>query len=50
MHLMPDDLRAAAADRLVSKIRANGMRLGTGFLGTPYLLEVLTDNDSAIRL
>jgi alpha-L-rhamnosidase len=43
MHLMPDNLRQAAADRLVALIRANGMRLGTGFLGTPYLLEVLSD-------
>jgi alpha-L-rhamnosidase len=43
MHLMPDNLRAAAADKLVALIRANGMRLGTGFVGTPYLLEVLTN-------
>ena len=43
MHLMPENLRAAAAEKLVGLIRANGMRLGTGFVGTPYLLEVLTD-------
>jgi alpha-L-rhamnosidase len=54
MHLVPDPLRqAAAADRLVSKLRANGWRLGTGFLGTPYLLAVLVDTghaDVAYRL
>ncbi len=43
MGLMPDDLRSAAATRLVALIRENGMRLGTGFVGTPYLLEVLTN-------
>ncbi len=47
MHLMPEDLRVAAADKLVAKIRANGMRLGTGFLGTPYLLEVLASTGHA---
>ncbi len=47
MHLMPENLRSAAADKLVRKIRANGMRLGTGFVGTPYLLEVLTDTGHA---
>ena len=35
-------LRAAAAKRLVDKIEANHDLLGTGFLGTPYLLEELT--------
>jgi len=47
MHLMPEELRQAAADRLVNLIRANGMRLGTGFLGTPYLLQVLSDTNHA---
>ena len=42
MHLLPDNLRAAAAKRLVDKIEANHGMLGTGFLGTPYLLEELT--------
>jgi alpha-L-rhamnosidase len=32
----------AHADRLAQMIRANGDRLTTGFLGTPYLLHVLT--------
>ncbi len=42
MHLVPDNLRAAAAKKLVDKIHANHDLLGTGFLGTPYLLEELT--------
>jgi alpha-L-rhamnosidase len=53
MRLVPDSLRAAAANHLVDKLRANGWRLGTGFLGTPYLLAVLADNghaDVAYRL
>ncbi len=53
MHLMPEELRAAAADKLVAKIRANHWLLGTGFLGTPYLLAVLSDtghSDVAYRI
>jgi alpha-L-rhamnosidase len=42
MNLLPKALRAAAAEKLVAKIEANGGLLGTGFLGTPYLLEELT--------
>jgi alpha-L-rhamnosidase len=42
MNLVPEDLRAAAAQKLVDKIEANHGLLGTGFLGTPYLLEELT--------
>jgi alpha-L-rhamnosidase len=42
MNLVPDELRAAAAKRLADKIEANHGLLGTGFLGTPYLLEELT--------
>ena len=42
MNLLPEELRAAAARRLVDKIEANHNLLGTGFLGTPYLLEELT--------
>ena len=42
MNLLPEDLRAAAAKHLVDKIEANHDLLGTGFLGTPYLLEELT--------
>ncbi|MBV8113186.1 MAG: hypothetical protein JO300_00475, partial [Silvibacterium sp.] len=53
MRLVPDSLRKAAAARLVAKIQDNGWKLGTGFLGTPYLLSVLADTghaDLAYRL
>ena len=43
MNLVPDDLRPAAAQKLVDLIKNHHWRLGTGFLGTPYLLEVLAD-------
>jgi len=42
MNLVPENLRAAAAQKLVDKIEANRGLLATGFLGTPYLLEELT--------
>ena len=42
MNLLPENLRSAAAKRLVDKIHVNHDLLGTGFLGTPYLLEELT--------
>jgi len=47
MNLVPDNLRAAAADKLVAKIEANHGLLSTGFLGTPYLLEELTKTGHA---
>ena len=53
MGLMPEELRAVAAEKLVRKIEENHWLLGTGFLGTPYLLEVLSDtghSDVAYRL
>jgi alpha-L-rhamnosidase len=53
MNLLPEAMRPLAAKRLVNLIAANKWRLGTGFLGTPYLLEVLTDTghaDVAYRL
>jgi alpha-L-rhamnosidase len=53
MDLLPDALRAAAADRLVALIDARDGHLSTGFLGTPRLLPVLTDTghtDVAYRL
>jgi alpha-L-rhamnosidase len=53
MKLLPDELRAKAAQKLAAKIEANNGTLGTGFLGTPYLLEALTDTthtDLAYRL
>jgi alpha-L-rhamnosidase len=41
--MIPADLRAHAAARLVELIRERGNRLDTGFLSTPYLLDVLWD-------
>jgi alpha-L-rhamnosidase len=40
-NLVPDELRAAAAQKLAADVRAHG-HLTTGFLGTPRLLSVLT--------
>lgn len=42
--LVAPDLCARVAERLAADIRKRGMRLSTGFLGTPYLLDVLADN------
>ncbi len=42
MNLVPEALRAKAAQKLAEKIEANHGLLATGFLGTPYLLEELT--------
>ena len=53
MNLLPENLRAAAADKLVAKIAARQWTIGTGFLGTPALLETLTRTghaDVAYRL
>jgi len=53
MDLLPAAVRPLAAQRLVDRIAANHWRLGTGFLGTPYLLSALTDSghaDVAYRL
>jgi len=43
MNLAPENLRQAIGDKLAAKIEANHGLLGTGFLGTPYLLSVLTE-------
>jgi alpha-L-rhamnosidase len=53
MNMLPEALRPVAAKRLVDRIAGSGWRLGTGFLGTPYLLGSLTDTghaDVAYRL
>ena len=42
--MVPYGLRARTAARLVELIRERGNRLDTGFLSTPYLLDVLCDN------
>ncbi len=43
MGLVSPELRAPAARVLAHDIRRRGMKLSTGFLGTPYLLDVLAD-------
>jgi alpha-L-rhamnosidase len=40
--MLPENLRAQAAERLVQNIRSYGNHLTTGFLGTPYLCHVLS--------
>ncbi|MBY0434903.1 MAG: alpha-L-rhamnosidase, partial [Cyclobacteriaceae bacterium] len=40
--MLPIELRAQAAERLVKNIKDYGNHLTTGFLGTPYLCHVLT--------
>ena len=42
--LCEESERAALAAKLVELIRENGNRMTTGFVGTPYLLHVLSDN------
>jgi len=45
--LLPDSLRSRALTHLVDLIHTNHDHLATGFLGTPYLLHVLSDNGYA---
>lgn len=40
--MLPESMRAQAAERLVQNIKTYGNHLTTGFLGTPYLCEVLS--------
>jgi len=40
--LLPERLRPAVVEELVSDIKARGMHLSTGFVGTPYLPHVLS--------
>jgi len=51
--LVPDELRAVVAQKLVSDLEAHQWHLTTGFLGTPYIMEVLSDtghSDIAFKL
>jgi alpha-L-rhamnosidase len=41
--LVPDGLEAKAFERLASDVSGRGDHLSTGFLGTPFLLDVLQD-------
>jgi alpha-L-rhamnosidase len=43
-NLLPENLRPKAAQHLVNDIKARRSHLSTGFLGTPYLCHVLSDN------
>ena len=42
--LLPDAMRSKATQYLVDDIKGRGNHLSTGFLGTPYLCHVLSDN------
>lgn len=42
--LLPDKKRSAATRYLVEDIKRRGNHLSTGFLGTPYLCHVLSEN------
>jgi alpha-L-rhamnosidase len=42
--LLPEELKSKAAAYLVADIKNRGNHLSTGFLGTPYLCHVLSDN------
>lgn len=43
--IAPSSLRANMVDRLVKNIEAHGDHLSTGFLGTPFLMFVLDENN-----
>ena len=42
--LCEEDERLALAAKLVELIKDNGMRMSTGFVGTPYILHALSEN------
>lgn len=42
LDLLPEDKRQETADRLDRIVKENAYHIGTGFLSTPYLCEVLT--------
>jgi alpha-L-rhamnosidase len=51
--MLPENLRASAAQKLADNVKSYGNHLTTGFLGTPYLCHVLTRfgyNDLAYAL
>ncbi len=43
-NLLPENLRSKAAEFLVNDIKNRDNHLSTGFLGTPYLCHVLSEN------
>jgi alpha-L-rhamnosidase len=51
--LLDGDMKARAGDRLAVLVRENGYRISTGFAGTPYVTDALTQTghlDEAYRL
>ena len=46
-NLLPEALRPVAVDALVADIKSRGHKLTTGFVGSPYLPHVLSDNGRA---
>jgi alpha-L-rhamnosidase len=42
--LLPENLRATAVDELVRDIKKRGTHISTGFVGSPYIAQVLSDN------
>lgn len=44
LDLLPEELRPIAVDELVADIERRGMHLSTGFVGSPYLNHVLSEN------
>lgn len=53
MQLLPEEQRQATADRLVADLKAHQWHLTTGFLGTPYIMNILSStghSDVAYKL
>ena len=53
LNLLPEEARQETADRLDAVVKMNNYRIGTGFLSTPFLCEVLTlggHPDTAYRM
>jgi alpha-L-rhamnosidase len=51
--LLDGDMKARAGNRLAALVRENGYRISTGFAGTPYVTDALTQTghlDEAYRL
>lgn len=46
-HMLSGPAKTVALERLVSLVKANDYKIGTGFPGTPYILFVLADNGYA---
>jgi len=42
--LLPEESKEPAAKRLAEKVREAGNRIGTGFLGTPHICQILSEH------